>query len=211
ANAALDELSLHRRGLGLPAVSVQWGPWSGAGMAARLDDSQRERWSRHGLEWWDDATAGPAFEAMLRATAAGVLALRLPERRPAQAAGAARPAAQPQAGGALRSELEATPPALREQLLHERVQRVLLGVLGVGTPPEVDTRLRDAGLDSLSAIELRNALSVACATSLPATLAFDHPSVGAIATYLLRVLELDAAASPTSEPAPVVAESLEVA
>lgn len=211
ANAALDELSLHRRGLGLPAVSVQWGPWSGAGMAARLDDSQRERWSRHGLEWWDDATAGPAFEAMLRATAAGVLALRLPERRPAQAAGAARPAAQPQAGGALRSELEATPPALREQLLHERVQRVLLGVLGVGTPPEVDTPLRDAGLDSLSAIELRNALSVACATSLPATLAFDHPSVGAIATYLLRVLELDAAASPTSEPAPVVAESLEVA
>src|SRR5690606_9531763 len=125
ANAALDELAVHRRRQGLPAVSVQWGPWSGVGMAARLDEGQRERWTRRGLEWWSEEMAAPAFEALLRATPSNVLALRVPER-PAEKGRAAT--AVPRPGGGLRAELEAIPPALREQVLRERVQAVLVGV-----------------------------------------------------------------------------------
>ena len=42
----------------------------------------------------------------------------------------------------------------------------------------------EAALDSLGAVELRNALSQSFAIELPATLAFDHPSISAITTYI---------------------------
>ena len=38
ANAFLDELALYRRHLGLPALSINWGAFRDAGMAARQAD-----------------------------------------------------------------------------------------------------------------------------------------------------------------------------
>jgi hypothetical protein len=50
--------------------------------------------------------------------------------------------------------------------------------------------LRELGLDSLLAVELRNVISngLGLPRRLPATLLFDYPSVAAIADYLAREL-----------------------
>ena len=48
-----------------------------------------------------------------------------------------------------------------------------------------DQALMEAGLDSLGAVELRNALAARFGIAeLPATLTFDYPSVAALANYL---------------------------
>ncbi|MEL6937151.1 MAG: SDR family NAD(P)-dependent oxidoreductase, partial [Cyanobacteria bacterium J06607_17] len=49
ANAFLDGLAHHRRSLGLPALSINWGPWDEVGMAAQLDSSSRHRFAAQGL------------------------------------------------------------------------------------------------------------------------------------------------------------------
>merc|ERR1712054_760878 len=41
ANAALDGLAHYRRSLGLAGVSIQWGAWTAAGMAAEHDTVAR--------------------------------------------------------------------------------------------------------------------------------------------------------------------------
>ena len=48
----------------------------------------------------------------------------------------------------------------------------------------------EARLDSLGAVELRNALSQKFNVELPATLAFDHPSINAVATHLAALIGL---------------------
>ena len=77
-------------------------------------------------------------------------------------------------------------PALLRTFLRARVARTL----GLPDGQTVDDHqpLRDAGLDSLLAIELRNVLGSALSRSLPATLLFDYPTVDDLATHLLTLL-----------------------
>ena len=49
ANAFMDGLAHHRKAMGLPALSIDWGAWAEAGMAARLSKKDAERWTERGL------------------------------------------------------------------------------------------------------------------------------------------------------------------
>ena len=73
----------------------------------------------------------------------------------------------------------------------------------------VDQPLMEAGLDSLGALDLRNAAAAHFAVDLPATLVIDYPSLSALAPYISGLL----AVSSTSKAAPVqhqdVLQSLE--
>ncbi|MGH9135410.1 MAG: SDR family NAD(P)-dependent oxidoreductase, partial [Ilumatobacteraceae bacterium] len=65
ANAELDALAWARRTAGLPALSVAWGQWAEAGMAARMLAEVGDVWSERGLGWIDPAEGFRQLERLL--------------------------------------------------------------------------------------------------------------------------------------------------
>ena len=83
-------------------------------------------------------------------------------------------------------QLTAATAARRHAILVEHGRSIALRVLGLDAATIVDAGrpLKEFGLDSLTAIELRNALARSLAYALPPTLAFDYPTLDALATHL---------------------------
>ncbi|MFL1378927.1 type I polyketide synthase [Nocardiopsis protaetiae] len=200
-NAYLDALAHHRRGLGLPALSIAWGHWDGGGIAGP-DAEQGLR--RNGLLPMDPDLA---LTALTDAWAAGETHLVVARADwPAAAAAADRPLLRELAGPAAPDTPGPGPADAPADPLHDRLTglseseqaatlRLLVrteaaAVLGHGSPSAVDDErgLRDQGFGSLSSVELRNRLATATGLPLPATLVFDHPTPRAIADHLHRLL-----------------------
>jgi acyl carrier protein len=95
----------------------------------------------------------------------------------------------------LARRLQEAPPGGRRRLLVTHVQDEAATVLALDAPQAIGVGqgLRDLGLDSLMAVELRNRLQASVGRPLPATLAFDHPTVEAIADFLAAELGIAAA------------------
>jgi acyl transferase domain-containing protein/acyl carrier protein len=218
ANAFLDALARRRVGLGLPAVSIGWGLWSlPTGMTAGLSAADRARLAGSGLAELPVEQGLALFDAALAGTGP-VLATRWDlagARARAEAGGdvpavlrgmvrPARPAASPR--GVAPAEAEATRQAPASGGLADRLIRlnradaaaavrdlvraqvaVALGH-GSATTVDVDTPFSELGLDSLTAVELRNRLSTNTGLRLPPTLVFNQPTVTGLSDYLLREL-----------------------
>ncbi|HEV7465952.1 MAG TPA: beta-ketoacyl synthase N-terminal-like domain-containing protein, partial [Candidatus Dormibacteraeota bacterium] len=110
--------------------------------------------------------------------------------------------------GAWAQELAALPPEHRVDAVRRVVRTELARVLSLASTHAIapDRPLKELGLDSLMAIELRNGLGRRAGRSLPATLAFDYPTQDAIAGYLLRELVASADA-PGGAPADASADA----
>ncbi|MFC8827299.1 type I polyketide synthase [Streptomyces sp. NPDC057137] len=207
ANAFLDALAVRRQADGLPGLSLSWGLWqqAGIGLTAGLGTAELARLRRGGIGALSIKQALAALDtaltlphphlvpvklelAVLQRRPEEVPALlrglvRAPRRRAGEAAGA-------QAG--LREQLAALAGAERAPYLIRLVQREAAVVLGIDNADGVGAGqvLKDLGLDSLMAVELRRRLAAETGLTLPSTLAFDHPTPTAIAELLLDKLSL---------------------
>ena len=201
ANAFLDAFTHYRRSLGLPSLAINWGAWGGDGMAAAVTDAHL---TNVGLRRMPPRAAIQALELLLAegATSAAVLALdssRIAERveeLPLLSELTAR-APAPQAR-TLRVQIDDAAPGQRRELCADYVREIVRHVLGIHTRSGFDDNqpLRDLGIDSLLAIELRNRLAGALGVSLPSTLAFDFPTTAAVSDYIATaVLGLPPAAA----------------
>ncbi len=214
---------------GIASLSVQWGAWSGSGMASAETAARVERM---GMAMVAPDSGLAALQGLLASRAAAPVVgatpfnwprflQRLQPRQrtqlfdafaPAEAAGGS------QLAGVESSRAAAAPRAasgrISKDAVTERVASAAAAVLGGPVAPTAS--LMEAGLDSLGAVELRNSLSKQFGLELPATLTFDYPTTQAIAGFILESLaplaaqENEAAAGPSAAFVETEAEALAV-
>ncbi|MER8188388.1 SDR family NAD(P)-dependent oxidoreductase [Kitasatospora sp. NPDC094015] len=225
ANAYLDALAVHRRSRGLTATAVSWGPWAGAGMAA---GATADRLRALGLPALSPRTALDALQQALDLDETHVVVTELDRERFGPAFESARPSAllsellaagpqgpdtpperpavDEQPGARLRGELAGLPAGSRMRRLVRLVRGAAAQVLGYRSPDELDPErpFREAGFDSLTAVELRNRLVAESGVALPVAAVFDHPTAAALAARLDEDLFGAGAAGP-AVPSPAVA------
>ncbi|MEU8236606.1 SDR family NAD(P)-dependent oxidoreductase, partial [Actinoplanes sp. NPDC048967] len=224
ANAFLDAYARQRRTAGLPATSLAWGFWAhDSEMTAHLDSAARARTRRDGMLGLTAELGTALFDAGVAAPDAALVPVRLDlaalrdrsgkDPVPALLRGLVRPrrrsVAAPRAGtGSLARELAALPAADREAFLVDLVREHSATVLGHASAGRIGASqaFRDAGFDSLTAVELRNRLVAATGVRVPATVTFDHPSPLALARHLLDELLGSAPDAPVAAPAAAASE-----
>jgi acyl carrier protein len=199
ANAGLDALAAHRKATGLPALSVNWGPWAEAGMAARLSATDRARMESAGITPLAPEAAWNAMAGLLSRGDAQAMVMSADWSRFTAQCGehvpslfrrlptAAQPVANPPARRRILDEIGALEPARRLGAIREHLRKRVAAILGRPHPDDIRPTqgFFTLGLDSLTSLELRRGLQRDLDCSLPPTLAFDYGTIDALSAYLL--------------------------
>ncbi|MFE4994921.1 SDR family NAD(P)-dependent oxidoreductase [Streptomyces mirabilis] len=214
ANSFLDALARHRTALGLPALSLAWGPWADDdGMAARVGrvhgGAVRAVSPEQALALFDAALGGgePVLAPLPLDRSPGALPAGAPVPPPLRALlRPVRPMASPAAvdgvasgleegvaesegvAGAWRERLASLPSSERAPALVELVRAEVATVLGHAQVEAVDRDFPELGLDSLMSVLLRNRLSLLAGIPLAATVAYDWPSAERLAEHVYAEL-----------------------
>ncbi|MFI8069125.1 beta-ketoacyl synthase N-terminal-like domain-containing protein, partial [Streptomyces sp. NPDC086033] len=198
----LDALARHRADRGLPALSLSWGPWEPTSVVDGTGEQVtgvRDLTRAEGLAMFDAARLTGIVHclplaldtAALAASAARVPGSSKPSALSPLLSGlidvsAASAPADLSVAEALRDRLAPLPEADRLRILLEMVRTETARVRDVGGVSRVGPArpFKDLGFTSLEAVALRNRLTESTGLSLPATLAFDHPTPQAVAELL---------------------------
>ncbi|MGI5282729.1 SDR family NAD(P)-dependent oxidoreductase [Nonomuraea polychroma] len=185
ANTFLDALAHHRHTHGLPATSIAWGNARQSG--PRGMSVERAMTTEEQLAAFDAALA--AEDAVVAAVSVDPAAARSLGVLPSALRGLVRGARRRQArsGASLTDRLKGLAPADRRPIVLDLVRAQVAGALGYSQPESLDMNqpFQDLGLDSLTAVDLRNRLQAETGLRLDATIAFDHPTPLAVAELLL--------------------------
>ncbi len=182
ANAFMDTLMQQRRKAGLPGLSINWGAWSEAGMAAHL----QARVAAQGMAMITPQQGQLLFQHLRQQPVAQVAVLPLQTRT------AVPDRTQPQGIG-IRERLLTLPADEQQAALHDYLCTQIAAVLGLRADTAIDrhTRLFDFGLDSLMAVELKNKIEAGLRVTVHSTLLFDYPTLAVLMPYLFTQMGLD--------------------
>jgi myxalamid-type polyketide synthase MxaB len=214
ANSFVDGLMQLRRTQGLPGNTIDWGPWKEAGMAQRLSSLQSQRllelgilpletkqslqvlnglgsqsptqigvmridWSKF-LKHFPTANTNPLYEHISYKES-----MRLANVEMGSSTGRIE-------GQNWLEILLSTPQAQRNKRLLELLESAVNQVIGAHETESIGLRkpLFDLGLDSLTAVELKNRIEKNLQCVLSSTLLFDYPTLEALSEHLKTLISI---------------------
>jgi acyl transferase domain-containing protein len=212
ANQALDALAHHRRALGLPATSINWGPWADGGM---MDDAGQQWLAALGIEALKPSAALDMLERVVaaRRTQAVVASMKWEKFLAVYEARGERPfmervrpakeaAAAPADRGFVERLGQMLPFDRREAIAAAIADHVVV-VIGGGAAAAIamDEGFFELGLDSLMATELRRRIEKQFDRRLTPTVTFDYPNIAALTAHVDEECFGAAAPAASIEPA----------
>ncbi|MGE0158271.1 MAG: beta-ketoacyl synthase N-terminal-like domain-containing protein [Gemmatimonadales bacterium] len=194
ANAGLDAIAYDRRSRGQHAVSIGWGIWRDTGLvrndAGKTNVAEMRRLGIGALEPVEGAAL---FDVLRDSTLPAVSVLPIEwhtfaRTRTGQArlfADAAREHAKADGSPDVAAALASRTPAERRSMATAVVREAVSSVLKI-VPARLDPKktFGSMGLNSLLAMELRNRLEGALGRALSATIAWNYPTIEALAAHL---------------------------
>ncbi|MEM7125068.1 MAG: SDR family NAD(P)-dependent oxidoreductase [Chloroflexota bacterium] len=204
ANAFLDALATYRHSQGLPALSINWGPWSDIGMAAELIRGYGTQMADRGYGVITPKQGFAALNDLLVQTVPQIGLIPIDWRQlnlvdlPNSAFFAAlmpqsmdgedaddQVAMQGGTQDTIRQQLESASPNEVVPLLQSYLQQMVARILYMAGLPSLESGFNNMGMDSLMSIELRRQLEKGLDLSLPSTIVFEYPTIELMGEYLL--------------------------
>ncbi|KAK3360613.1 polyketide synthase [Lasiosphaeria hispida] len=219
ANTFLDALAHLRRAQRLPATSLAYGTWAGnGGMASRLGPATRSHLAHFGLDPLSPDEGLELLEQAVVSTRALTVAAALdlerlqgfyeeqgrgipPLLRSLLVRDSTVARATPLFGRRdLREVLSELESRQHVDIVLDMVRQVVARALGFTHPldVEVDRPLKDIGIDSLTAVQMRNHLATLTGLALSVNIAFVHPNLRALSQSLLSQLRAADASLPST-------------
>ncbi|MBW4667892.1 MAG: type I polyketide synthase [Cyanomargarita calcarea GSE-NOS-MK-12-04C] len=196
ANHFLDILAYYRQSLGFPALTMNWGPWAGGGMAS--SPTAQEWLTRMGVKLLP-GQAITALGIILQSCPQIVVAnidwtvfkkfYELRKQNPLlkKIETTSQEVLHKKQESTIRPQLQAALESEREALLITYLQTKVAKILGLQLSqlPATQQGFFYMGMDSLMAVSLKEEIEVDLGMPLPTTLIFEFPTIKDLAGHLL--------------------------
>ncbi len=213
ANTFLDTLAHYRTTQGLPAQSINWGIWSEIGSAIQATRQMQQKGidaiaPSDGIQILQHLITQPLTQIGVIPINWQKFAINSPFFENFYPANNPEISETPPPKTDLLKKLSQLDKTAGYELIETYIREQIAKILGFA-PNAINpqTGFFDLGMDSLTAIELKNRLQTDLKLTLPSTIAFDYPNIQTLAHHLNKELQKTPEPS-TAEIAHLLAQEL---